>query len=138
MWKKSLDQNIAKRLAEAESLVPNKKIWEVLVESIKVTNASIIPTKISCEHSKPFWSDNLSELSEVLRERKAAMKTRQTPQNVFSYRTAKSDFSEALLKEKNEWIREKLEGLNVADSKLFWRRYKATFTKKSDIAILGI
>ena len=60
------------------------------------------------------------------------MKTRQTPQNVFSYRTAKSDFSEALLKEKNEWIREKLEGLNVADSKLFWRRYKATFTKKSD------
>ena len=132
LWQKSLDQTIVKKLSKAESLFPNKKIWEVLVESIKVTNANVIPTKVSCDHSKPFWSDNLSELSEVLRQRKASMKVHQTPLNVFSYRTAKSAFSEAMLKEKNEWIRGKLEGLNVADSKLFWRRYKATFTRKSD------
>ena len=132
IWKKSLEDAIAEKLEQSGNLHSVKKIWEVLLQSIQLTNSTAAAKKVICDYSKPFWSENLSKLSEELRKCKASMKRNQTPTNVFSYRTAKAEFSDSILREKNDWIRRKLEGLNVKDSTLFWKRYKASFSKRSD------
>ena len=47
--------------------------------------------------------------------------------NAMNYKRCKELFKDALIKEKNNWIHMKLEGLNVPDSIEFWKQYKQTF-----------
>ena len=102
----------------------SKVLWKKFLEAIQSTSNTYIPTKIVSPHSKPFWNDTLSELSRSVRQAKERMSRCQSPRNVQEYNAAKNEFAESLVKAKNDWIKCKLEGLNIADSMAFWKRYK--------------
>ena len=91
-----------------------------------------IPQKTVCKHSKPFWSKQLSTLSQALQKAQTNFKYRSDPRNKEVLQHAKSAFQESLISEKNSWIHNKLEGLNTKQSIDFWKRYKKQFVKKGN------
>ena len=44
-------------------------------------------------------------------------------------------FKEALISEKNEWIRDKLSEVSASESRQFWKSYKILFGEKKTIHI---
>ena len=60
------------------------------------------------------------------------MKNSYTPFNIFQHKQAKEEFSRTLIAEKNKWIHQQLENLNVAESQKFWKNYKRTLTDKTN------
>ena len=54
------------------------------------------------------------------------MKAHATPTNIQIYEAIKKSFSSLQIKQENCWIRQKLEGLNISESKTFWKNYKRT------------
>ena len=94
-----------------------------------MTNASeiCIPSKQVCRHSKPYWSENLSQLSIILRKAKDLYHFKSTITNKVVFNKAKEDFKTALKKEKNDWIHKKLEKLNTKESMIFWKQYQRIF-----------
>ena len=99
-------------------------LWKDIKYAITETNEKVMPTKTISEHSKPFWTSELSTLSLIARHAKAKMCKKSTPSNIALYEETKNKFSDELIKTKNCWIRDKLEHLNVSDSKTFWKNYR--------------
>ena len=99
-------------------------LWRALRSLITKTNLSTIPTKRVTQHSKPFWTTELSELSRSVQHNRKKMCVRYTPSNIDAYKLSKHLFAKKLTAEKNSWIRGKLENLNVTESKIFWKNYK--------------
>ena len=105
------------------------KVVNNLNDKIKDTN-TIIPKKVICKHSKPFWNHELTKLSKELAECRRKVDRRGTPYNVESFKNKKEEFKKALIETKNIWIRDKLSKLSVTDTKTFWKRYKSLFGDK--------
>ena len=107
------------------------QLWLDFKATLSAVNENCIPRKRVCLHSKPFWNSHLSDLSSTLQAAQARMKSCYSPYNVSLHKQAKEKFSEALIFEKNQWIHQKLENLNVTESQQFWKNYKRTLTNKS-------
>ena len=106
-------------------------LWKIIKDAITETNERVMPTKVISRHSKPFWSKELSNLSLINRKAKAKMSSKSSPSNIANYEDTKTKFSEELIRSKNCWIREKLENLNVSESKIFWKNYKRSIVGES-------
>ena len=100
------------------------ELWNTLKSIITDVNDEVIPLICICQNSKPFWTKELSILSRSVQETKKRMNKRSTPSNIYAYKEAKEQFSNNLIAEKNNWIRCKLENLNVIESQRFWKNYK--------------
>jgi len=107
-------------------------LWNDFMAILSHINDSIIPKKTATGHSKPFWNSELSEMSKEVQQARSKMMARHTPVNAEMYRVSKKAFADKLVKQKNNWIHEKLEGLNVTDSIKFWKSYKQTITGKTN------
>ena len=121
-WRSELSELL--HHAEIDKIQGAKQLWTIIKESISKTNEKVMPLKKVCEHSKPFWTNQLTSYSNTVRCAKRKMEQRSTPLNIKDYEQAKILFSDELLKAKNSWIRSKLENLNVTETKLFWKNYK--------------
>ena len=91
-----------------------------------------IPMKTACRHSKPYWSKKLTTLSSKLQKAQNEYKAKSDPVNKKNKELCSDAFKEGLTSEKNNWIHQKLEGLNTQESLLFWQRYKRMFNPKGD------
>ena len=99
-------------------------------------NTEVIPLKRVSQHSKPFWTPKLTRLSYAVQEARKKMCRRSTPDNIETYKKAKQEFSNNLIAEKNNWIKTKLENLNVNESQKFWKNYKKSIVGE-EIQYLG-
>ena len=135
LWKSELDSVCGAKLVELE-LSRRSPSCSSLVSffqgSIITACENHIPTKRICSHSKPYWSEKLSSLSNILQEAQSRYLQKSSPFLKRNYYDAKEEFKAALLKEKNEWIHEQLEGLNVRDTQEFWRKYKRLHSHDRD------
>ena len=102
---------------------------------LKSSNETHIPTKTICKHSRPFWTPELSELSVKLRDAQKKLRYRRTNINKEAVEQAKTIFKEALIKKKNEWIHQRLDGLNVQECSEFWDQYRRMFLAKEENTI---
>ena len=132
-WGKFLEEMVSVELEkiemEATTMLPTDylgKLVSILDSAIMKANEKI-PKKVVTRHSKPFWSTALTVCSNELYSLNTSLKTRLTPRNSQLFREKKEEFKQLLTSEKNSWIREKLSGLNPADSKVFWKQYKRLF-----------
>ena len=105
------------------------ELFNFFLEKLKLCNEKFIPKKSVCHHSKPFWCDKLSKLSQELQNAQKEYQFKSDPRNKKKLEDCKTKFQEELIKEKNSWIHKKLDGLNTADSIAFWKRYKKQFVK---------
>lgn len=107
-----------------------KELFNHFERKLNECNKRNIPLKTICEHSKPFWSANLSKLSEDLQHANVRYKNRSDPVNKAVLESCKLEFQNAIVKEKNSWIHKELEGLNTSECIEFWKRYKKQFVQK--------
>ena len=132
-WRNSLSRALTQHISPRLGLYSDPaKLWNDFIHILQATNKQNIPVKKVCQHSKPFWNPLLSDLSAKLQTAQAAMRMNYSPLNVRRHTQAKEEFSEALIAEKNNWIHQQLENLNVADSPRFWKNYKRILTDKAN------
>lgn len=118
-------------------LIPNildngQKLWEEFLQIMKEANKKHVPLKTISVHSKPYWTDSLSEILEQMLLAKEIYSKRSTPTNKEKLKQAKEMFSAELITAKNDWVRQRVEGINVQDSTQFWKKYKRVFGANSD------
>ena len=130
MWHGKAKSLFAEALV-TEYLNPTS-MFEKFLSIVNEYSIDHIPMKTACRHSKPFWSDRLSVLSVELQQAQKEYKIKSDPVNKINKELCSEAFKEALTSEKNEWIHQKLEGLNTQETLLFWQRYKRIFKPKGD------
>ena len=137
-WRAELDLVFGNKLHELESSTAMPSCASLVAffqESLLRACDNHIPTKKCCIHSKPYWSDNLTMLSNKLRDAQKIFLGRASPYHKKTFDDSKAEFKEALIKEKNEWIHNQLEGLNVHQCQEFWKKYKRLYGDKDDMFI---
>ena len=125
LWSSTLLQHVKEKIGDNLDVFSDaKSLWSDLKNIIRDVNDQTMPTKRINSHSKPFWSPELTVLSKNLCRARSKFEARSTPTNRTAFQKAKEEFSATLIASKNNWIHKKLENLNVAESKTFWKNYK--------------
>jgi len=130
IWREKIECELEHLINEAHESVEDLKRLVHKFNMAMVLAGESIPKKIITCHSKPFWTPALTVLSKELKFLLVAARRRGTPQNNENLKAKKEEFRVALIQEKNDWIKEKLSNINVADSATFWKRYKRLFGQK--------
>ena len=131
-WSSELHSLLSEKLMEEDESLDTFEMSKFFISSVIATSDKHIPLKSGCCHSKPFWSTNLSNLSKELRTAQDKFLAQSTPHNKVVFEKNKVLFKSAIIKEKNEWIHNQLEGLNVRQSQEFWKKYKRIFHKQDE------
>ena len=79
------------------------KIW-VFAKNLLAAKDQYTPVKTVSRHSKPYWSNELSILSNKVREARKKFKCRSNFVNKDLLVSAKEEFSQALALAKNKYI----------------------------------
>ncbi|KAL5264402.1 hypothetical protein ACHWQZ_G005480 [Mnemiopsis leidyi] len=135
-WRTELDLISLQKLSEIESLVPPPSCTSLVLffqSTLLKACENHIPTKKCCIHSKPYWSNNLTTLSNRLRNAQTLYLSKASPLHKKTFEDCKLEFKATLIKEKNEWIHDQLEGLNVHQCQEFWKKYKSLYGEKDDM-----
>ena len=112
-----------------------KELLHVLDTAIdKITNIHA-KKKVITNHSKPYWTQRLSTLSQELRDARALYKYRNTDRNQEALIQAKEDFDEARKEECQEFILNKTRNLSSAEAAKFWKEFKKMFIPKKDCRV---
>ena len=141
-WKQEVNEIFAAKMQEihAETLEPQDvaQIFKFFENTLLKACNNHIPMKVSSPHSKPFWNSNLSLLSEQLRLAQQIFNRRSSPVNKLIMDNARESFKKEHTKARNEWVHKELDGLNVIESQVFWKRYKRYFTTRDDSIISNL
>ena len=124
-WKK-WKHHVECCLQSCDSEDPND-MFQQLLSFIKEASDLYIPKKTVCRHSKPYWTPELSILSKNLQQAQKRYRYRRTWMNRLAVEEAKLLFKESLIEGKNRWIHDRLSGLNVTETNIFWKRYRSMF-----------
>ena len=103
------------------------KLWDEYLNILQEANSKYVPLKTISIHSKPYWTKQLSEHLRQLLMAKGAFQKRSTPFNKQKFLEAKELFSQQLITEKNDWVKQRVEKINVNDSTQFWKKFKKVF-----------
>ena len=137
-WSADMERMFSKRNEEIVQASKDNEpalLFDFFLQTINECNENFIPKKSVCNHSKPYWSNNLSELSKELQDSQKKYRFKSDPHNKSVLESCKTKFQETLIKEKNCWIHGKLDGLNTSESIEFWKRYKKQFIKQSEPSV---
>ena len=119
-------------LPETRGAEDSREMYNSFLRVHREACEQFVPKKTICRHSKPFWTHELTVLSKELQKALKQCQFRRTTRNKEAVTAARMIFKEALITSKNKWIHERLHGLNVHDSVLFWKRYRAMFLTQED------
>ena len=109
---------------------PNQ-LWLVAKDILLAAKDMAVPTKFVCQHSKPFWTKELTKLSAALREERKRYKNRSDFYNGERLRMAKENFNTALDNAKNSYIENQAQSLNNSDGQKLWDNIKTCLNSKS-------
>ena len=112
---------------EAVQCPSAKDQWGSVLVDITEPTLLAIPYKRSSRHSKPFWSEDLSQKSAELRALRKKFKYCSSCSNGERLNNAKNEFNSLLSGKSSEWMRETLTGLSYRKSKDFWQKFRHVF-----------
>ena len=101
--------------------------WNYLKEAIYDVNRECISTKSITKHSKPFWNDQLTQLSNEVRSLWKTYKKTFTPQNNEALLKARARFKEKLRTPASKWTLGKLQVNQAKHGNAFWKSIKRVF-----------
>ena len=96
-----------------------KADWEAFYKSLSY--------KRSSRHSKPFWSEDLSQKSVEFRALRKKFKYCSNYSIGERLNNAKNEFKSLLSEKSSEWMRETLTGLSYRKGKDFWQKFRHVF-----------
>ena len=128
-WTKEIEQEIMSKTSLINEEDPDK-LWQeinnIFLESTKAHGA----LKRTSKHSKPYWSADLTKLSNELRLARKAYKQRNTDTSWENLRKAKENFELQKQAEGKAFIIKRTSNLNSAQAKNFWKEFNKMFKKK--------
>ena len=95
-------------------------------------------TKANCQLKKvckPYWTKELTSLSDKLRKVLKAYSTRNTDHNLLVLQEAKHEFEEARKLAYQKFILDKTNTLNTAQSSKFWKEFNRMFKPPTDTQV---
>ena len=119
-------------LPETRGTEDTEELYRNFLQVHRNACEQFIPKKTICRYSKPFWTNELSDLSKKLQQALKHYQFRRTSHNKEAVYEARTNFKEKLIASKNKWLHERLHGLNVHDSVVFWKRYRAIFLTQEE------
>ena len=130
-WSKYIDEV----LSETQDGLVHKSACDMWLDIDKIIYEStkkFARYKMSTIHSKPYWTQELTNASKALREASKIYSKRNTLFNKEALNTAKDNFNNIRESECQKFILEKTKKLNAAQSTKFWKEFKRMFAKKAD------
>ena len=106
--------------------------WDIINTAIHDATSKFASHKKSTIHSKPYWTDKLSQMSKALRDAKRVYMKRNTLSNKAALDHAKELFDETRKKECQKFILTKTRNLNASQCTKFWKEFNRMFSKKRD------
>ena len=135
LWANDLESE----LLECEHLTENEeneeqllKIFEEKINKVTICHAK---RKTVTSYCKPFWTPNLTILSESIREKRKKYKYRNTQINLDSLKEAIENFEHARKEECQKFILAKTKNLNSAEAARFWKEFKKIFSPRKQCKI---
>ena len=125
-WSEHIERKV-QDYKDNQSIEDGELNWKYFLDVVKEATALCVPTKIISIHSRPFWNDLLTRISNTAREARMSFQNRSTPTNRELLNKIVKEFRDALTQAKNAWIRKRAETLNITNSQQFWKRYKKVF-----------
>ena len=95
----------------------NQQITEVLT----CLSEKLVPTKVVCEHSKPWFTRELSEQLKGQRQVKKAWRRRRTPRNEAEYHKVLKRTEEMISEAKQKWWEKEVNKLKTASQAEKWK-----------------
>ena len=127
-WTWDIELNL--RTEIVENLNSDETIEELLKaieNAINVSTKDNCPVKCVSKHSKPYWTPELTTLSEKLRSDLKCYLTRNTDTALSALPSSKSTFEEARKLACQQFILKKTKNLNTSQANKFWKEFKQLF-----------
>ena len=129
------NNHIENSVNEIEHHIANEEdpvvLWNSLNKFIQEATDKYGTTKKCCRHSKPFWSEKLTILSNELRAARKSYIKRNTHINFAKLTKAKTAFEEESKLACQNFLINTAKQLNSAQSIKFWKDFNKIFKKKS-------
>ena len=129
-WTDQIENRIDEIKEEIEAEENPYTLWNCLNEIITQATDMFCTTKKSSIHSKPYWNENLSNLSYKLRVARKNFIYRNTESNLDKYKEAKILFDEARKEACQTFIINNAKQLNACQAQQFWVKFNKLFKKK--------
>ena len=130
-WTSTIEDEIEEKHEILNSTENPYTLWNQLNHIITKATDSYGSYKKSCQHSKPYWTDSLSVLSENLRTVRKRYIKRNTDRNLKALNEAREAFDTERKSACQDFLIEKAKKLNSAQSRQFWKDFNKIFKPKS-------
>ena len=125
-WQNVLEQSSHASFEAVQCPCTLDQWGNVLVDITEATRLAI-PYKRSSRHSKPFWSEDLSQKSAEFRALRKKFKYCSNYSNGERLNIANNEFKSLLSEKSLEWMGETLTGLSYRKGNDFWQNFRHVF-----------
>ena len=130
-WSKDLDDRLKESKAAQERLIDPEALGNFLDSTIQSVTLKHATKKISSCHSKPYWTEELSRLCEIMRAARRKYCKRNTDKNKENLYDSKLAFDNTRKQECQDFLIKKTSKLNSVQALRFWKEFNLIFKKKT-------
>ena len=131
-WSLQIEQQVDNNKISFDYEENPDKLWHELNKIFQESTKAHGAIKKVTKHCKPYWSAELTKLSNELRLARKAYKKRNTDSSLENLQKAKENFEERKQTEGKQFILKRTSNLNSAQAKNFWKEFNKMFKKKSN------
>ena len=130
-WSKDLDDKLKESKATQEGLIDPEALGNFLDSTIQTVTLKHATKKISSCHSKPYWTEELTRLCEIMRAARRKYCKRNTDKNKENLYDSKLAFDNTRKQECQDFLIKKTSKLNSVQALRFWKEFNLIFKKKT-------
>ena len=128
-WSKKIESSIEEEQGYFEIEDNPYTLWRKMDNIIQDATIEHAKLKNCCQHCKPFWNSNLTEMEKIVRNARKTYIKRNTERNLEKYTKAKEEFDTARKEECQNFLIDKTKNLNTAQAANFWKEFNSIFKK---------
>ena len=106
--------------------------WSIVKQAIADVTDRNAPKKKTCRYSKPFWTEELSNLAKQYRAAQKAWNRRNTDVNRSTMDAIKEEFDSKRKDQCRQFIMKSTKDLNTSQTREFWKNFSKLFGKEKD------
>ena len=130
-WTKDIEDAI-ERCENIVSIDNPVMIWNLMEELIETNTQKHCKFKKPTRHSKPYWTQELTTLLNIMKAARKKYNKRNTDPNKAALIEAKENFDLERKKACQDFILEKTKGLNTSEAVAFWKKFNQLFKVRTN------
>ena len=132
LWSNDIEDKLQQSENYLDTITNPEILNEFLTRTIQKITCEHGEKKVITIHSKPYWTQELTELCNKMKEARKFYQRRNTDINEQKLKEAKEQFDQARKRECEKFILSKTENLNNIQKLQFWKEFNKLFKKKSE------